>query len=490
MTVKYPFLVSFLRILTIGGSVLLLLLINATVIAQQSNRVQWLDSARALPHDKVMPIVRRGLQAADTPPGEKAGLQLLAGTVFSELARYDSALIYLNSATSGYLKTKDSTGVANSLYQAGLVHQLRTKYKEAITSQQRAFVYYQKTKNSDGAVKTLLSLGYSSFKIKKYPQAKDFYNQALERAQRTKSFELMVDAYDGLANVYEAQKDYRKAISSVRFMQGAYDSIVSRDHRKELAELENKYTAMVREKDSLLVIAEAQHSKARSERLLRLIERDDIRLTFYSVALGLTFVLLCFFGAWLITRQKARIAESRLRSEQSGIKIANEQFDLISQQVRGELTKEMNDAGESALLVRNMMDLMWLINPRNKSLESLIAYIREQMNATLKQSGVNYMIVVPDRIPNITLTSLERLNLYVVTRELVDHAVKCSKAAGLTLSITLEGRQMIFKVKANSPIGDDRLKPYREKMTQINGTLGVADEQVIYRIDLPRAGQS
>lgn len=420
---------------------------------------------------------------------QTADALLDSGRTFSDRAQYDRALVYLNKATTAYLDAKDSAGVANSLYQTGIVYQLRGKYKEAITSQQRAFIYYQKIKNTDGAVKTLLSLGYASFKTKKYPQARDFYNQALERAQRTKSFERMVEAYDGLATVYQAQKDFRRAISSVRFMQGAYDSIVNRDHRKKLEELENKYSGMVREKDSLLVLSEAQHSKVRSDRLLRLIERDDIRLTFYSVALGLTFVLLCFFGAWLITRQKARIAESRLRSEQSGIKLANEQFDIISQQVRVELLKQKTDASGSASLVRNMMDLMWLISPNNRSLEALIGYVREQMNAFLKQSGVNYMIIVPDRIPNVSLTSLERLNIYVVTRELIDYAVNCTKATGLTLSITLEAKQLIFKIKNHFTLTEEQLKPYREKMGQINGTIGVVDQQVIYRVDLPKKGQ-
>ena len=79
---------------------------------------------------------------------------------------------------------------------------------------------------------------------------------------------------------------------------------------------------------------------------------------------------------------------------------------------------------------------------------------------------------------------------------LISHAVSRSKATGLTLSITLEGRQMIFKVKDNStPVDEaritkraDELKPLREKMEQIDGTIGIVMEQgsmvVIFRKDL------
>ncbi|HMJ70213.1 MAG TPA: tetratricopeptide repeat protein [Cyclobacteriaceae bacterium] len=496
MRAKYPFPASFLRLLTIGWIVFSLVLTNGRVLGQQPR--QWLDSARALAPENALPVLRRGLSSPGTTPAEKAGLQLLAGTIFSDLARYDSALIYFNRALVASTNTNDSTGIAEAHYGTGKVYILTAKYKEAIVANQKAFVLYQKTRNNDGAVKSLLGLGYSSLKTKKYPQAREYYNQALERAQRNKAFELMVEAYDGLATVYQAQKDFKKAISAVRFMQGAYDSIVKRDHRRETKRLENKYSRMILEKDSLLLIAEAQHSQVKTDRLLRLIEREDIRLTFYSVALGLTFVLLFFVGAWLITRQKTKIAESRLRSEQAGIKLANEQFELISQQVSDELTKELN-TGPSASLIHNMVDMMWLINPNNKSLESLIAYIREQTNALLKQSGINYMIVVPDRTPNVMLSSLERLNLYVVTKELINYAVN-SKATGLTLSITMEGRQVIFKVKDHAPLDEAKLKKrpddlrlHREKMEQINGTIGVISEKgamvVIYRVDLPMAGQ-
>ncbi|HZY82759.1 MAG TPA: hypothetical protein VFE50_24720 [Cyclobacteriaceae bacterium] len=392
---------------------------------------------------------------ANGQPAAKDWLDKGINFPFQQQPRHDSATIYLTRALTAYTNANDNGGIA----------------------------------------RTQIAFGNLSLKRKKLPRAKQFFTQALERAQQDKAFELMVDAYDGLANTYQAQKDFKRAITAVRFMQGAYDSIMIRDRRRELDSLENKYTTIVREKDSLLVHAEGQHGLVKTDRLLRQIERNDIRLTFYSVALGLSSVLLFFFAAWVIARQKTKIAESRLKRELAATKLANEQFDIIAHQVRDELSKGLNDIVHGQLLLRSMIDTMWLINPNNKTLEALIAYIREQTNAVLKLSSVNYMIVVPDKIPNVTLTSLERLNLFIVTREVVSHAVKCSKASGLTLSITLEGKQIIFKVKDNSPADDakvqkraDELKPYREKMEQIYGTIGVIVEQgsmvVIYRKDL------
>lgn len=455
-----------------------------------------------------------------TANGQGAKL-LEKGRESANQAKYDSALIYLNRSLQEFTTTKDSTGVANTYYEIGLVYALQSKFKESVIAQQKAFVLFQKTSNNDGAVKSLISLGYCQFKLKKYPDAKQLYMQALERAQRNNSFEQMVEAYDGLANVFEAQKDFKKAISAIRFMQGAYDSIMIRDHRNEIDALEKKYSAQLEEKDSLLVAAESQHRQVKTQGLLHVIEREDIRLTFYSVALALGFVVLCLVALWSVTRRTAKNAEKNLRREQAGIRTANEQFEIISRQIHDELTGSLNDISFStsqlatlkahdeiasaALHVRaigetmigNMMDLVWLINPNNRSLETLITYIRDQTQSLLKSTGINYMIVFPDRVPNVQLTSLDRVNLFFVTRELIRYSIETSKATGLTISLTIEGRQLIFKVKDNStPVNEmiakkraAEIQPLRERMEQIDGTIGLVTEQgamvVIYRKDLP-----
>jgi hypothetical protein len=359
---------------------------------------------------------------------------------------------------------------------------------------------------ANGQDRELLDKGNSYFGTKKYAQAKQFYQQAVDRAQKNSAFEELVEAYDGLAKVAEAQKDFKKAITYVRFMQGAYDSIMIRDHRKKMNEVENKYLKLLEEKDSALVVAESQHRQQKTQGLLRLIEREDIRLTFYAVALALSFVILCFAGLWFATRKTARLTEIKLRHEQAGIRTANEEFEIISRQIHGELIGSLNEISFSKsehirsigeTMIGNMMNLVWLINPNNRSLESLVEYIRDQTNILLKPSGVNYMIVFPDRVPNVQVTSLERVNLYFVTLELIRYALETSKATGITLSLSVENKQLIFKVKDNTtPVDEakarrraDEILPLRERMEQINGTIGLVVEQgamvVIYRKDLP-----
>lgn len=487
MTIKYRQSTLFWPFLLAMWTVFALFCSTGTVWSQTPKKINWLDSASKVDRAKALGVIRSGLKS--TAPFERAQLQLLQGKIFNQLAMYDSSLIALNRASASFVSLKDSTGLADSFYQIGLVQNSTGKFKESITTEQKAFVLYQKVRNNDGAVRSLISLASSSAKTKKYPQAKEYYEQALERAKLNAAYELMVEAYDGLATIAEIQKDYKRAITNIRLMHTAWDSIFIRDKRKALSMLEDRYSNKLEEKDRALIEAEAQHKRVQTDRLLRLIERDDIQLTFYSVALALIFLVLVLCVAWIITRRQAVVAEKKLRNEQKTIKLANEHYDIISQQIYYDLSH--NDVNES--LIANMRDMIWLINPNNKSLEGLIAYIREQMNAFLKKTGMNYMIIVPDRLPNAELTSLERVNLFVVTREIVSYLITSAKASGITISITLEGRQVVFRIKDNTPgVDEDKIKkradeltPWRERMEQINGTIGVVAENgaivVIYR---------
>ncbi len=516
MREKLPPIGPFWSIFVRGGCILALLATFVGAMAQTSP-VHWPDSLRKLSNEEAINVVRKEIQKS---PQKSAQLWYLGGVYFGKLARYDSARVYLNKALAQYINSKDSAGIADTYFESANILTLTNRYKESIPIQQKAFVLYQKIRNNTGAINSLLNLGYNSYRLKKLPQAKDFYAQALERARRNGNYERMVDAHDGLAVTYEAMKDYRNAITNIRLMQGAYDSIVIRDHRKQLKALEDKYLEQLEQKDRALVETESQHRQVQSDRLLRLIERDDIRLTFYLVALAMAVIMLALLIAWLLTQRQARMSDMKLKREQAGVRLANEQFELISRQVHDDLTRNLNEISFSTsqfstgrseeeikvtagllksqceALIGSMMDLVWLINPNNRSLEGFIAFIRERANLFLKNSGLNFMIVVPDRIPTLELSTLERVNLYHVTSDLLQHSVHSSKAQGITLSMTIEGKQLIFKIKeSNGAVTEQKiamraedLKPHRKKMEQINGTIGVVSESgamvIIYRKEL------
>src|ERR1041385_1776412 len=214
MNANYPLSRVFSRFLIVIGMILATIAVNAQPVASGGSSARFLDSVKQLPPREALPLLKARFQKPNVPAYEKAAILLMEGKLLSELAEYDSALRYFARSAQAFTTLKDSVGLGDSFYETGIVFNLRSKYKEAIVAQQKAFVIYQKTGNHNSATNALLNLGNSNFKLKKYPDAKQFYTQALERSQRNSGFEQMVEAYNGLANVYEAQKDFRKAMSS------------------------------------------------------------------------------------------------------------------------------------------------------------------------------------------------------------------------------------------------------------------------------------
>lgn len=482
-------------------------------------QTRWLDSARHLSGTKSLAVVRAGLKTPGVPPHERAHLLLLGGIVSTQLKKYDTAELLLNQAATVFQTVHDSVGVADSWYRTALAQASDARYKDAVTSQQKALAIYRATRNTTGAIRSLLALGDYSVVAKKLPSARDFYRQALERGQQNHDFAAIGQANQKLAAVYNSQKDYRNAILSLQAMHEAFDSLRLTQQQRAVDSLEEKFSRELEQKDRDLVTAEGKHTQVRTDRLLRLIERDDIRLTFYSVALVLVFLVISL-TLFVFYFQRRAVAVSReLAAERLRISKAQEDFQLINHEVNDLLTRNLNElafaAGEiehslhvdlvdksreirqlGEWMTRNMGDVIWLLDPNNRLVESFIAFLRERTQAYFQKSGVNYMIVVPDRLPNAELTALERLILFQVTHEMLSECVTKAKATGITLTIAVERRQLIFRIKDNhTNVSDDQLNrrvgmvaPYREKMEHISATIGVVRESgaavVIYRKEL------
>ena len=146
--------------------------------------------------------------------------------------------------------------------------------------------------------------------------------------------------------------------------------------------------------------------------------------------------------------------------------------------------KELDDiGGTSRKLVSNMSEIIWSLNPENKTLDQLCSYLREQLNKQLEYSGVEYSIQLPEHNENITLSNEQRRNILLVTKEIVNNAIKYSKASALNIKGEHQNEKLIFEVIDNG-IGFDTAKSYtgnglkniRHRIKELNGELKTESE--------------
>ncbi len=98
----------------------------------------------------------------------------------------------------------------------------------------------------------------------------------------------------------------------------------------------------------------------------------------------------------------------------------------------------------SGQVIDNMGQIIWAVNPKNDSLDNLIAYIRRYAVKTLEVAGIKVSFASPENIPPYPMSAEARRNIFLVVKEALHNTVKHSKATSVDVKIVLtEGRLSI-----------------------------------------------
>jgi signal transduction histidine kinase len=217
--------------------------------------------------------------------------------------------------------------------------------------------------------------------------------------------------------------------------------------------------------------------------------------TLVALAVLLTIVLVTRFFAQQELRVKVAELEKQKELDKERQRISREMHDdigagltqitLMSESVKNKLgltgKKEMEDiGGTSRKLVNNMSEIIWSLNPENKTLDHLFAYLREELNKQLEYSGMEYSIQLPDKGQDIMLTHEQRRNLLLVTKEIVNNAVKYSQSKNISVNAELTTGKLNFEIKDDG-IGFDihktssgnGLRNIKQRIAECNGELTI-----------------
>ncbi|MES2108825.1 MAG: two-component regulator propeller domain-containing protein [Bacteroidota bacterium] len=136
-------------------------------------------------------------------------------------------------------------------------------------------------------------------------------------------------------------------------------------------------------------------------------------------------------------------------------------------------------------LLESINEIIWALNPQNDTLESLLAYSREQMQQLFEPFALRLRIDFPDPVTHINLTNEQRRNLYLVTKEALNNVMKHAKATQVELSCVITERVIRFTVKDNgvglpekaAKESRNGLKNMRKRMLDIGGDLQLLSEK-------------
>jgi ligand-binding sensor domain-containing protein/signal transduction histidine kinase len=237
------------------------------------------------------------------------------------------------------------------------------------------------------------------------------------------------------------------------------------------------------------------------EEQVKIIIRSPFwKRTPFVVAFALLLLAAIIFITYRISQAKAKrklgLLEKQIAVDAERNRISADMHDeigsgithiaLLSELIQtqektpGELKKDINTIGTSARkLVQTMSEIIWALNPHNDTLENLLAYTREQSKKYFESMDVQFDIHFPDVVPKVKLSNAQRRNLYLVTREALNNAMKHSGAAIIGLKFEITNKAFCFSVsddgkginEKSNKSGRNGIRNMNKRMEDIGGTI-------------------
>lgn len=205
-----------------------------------------------------------------------------------------------------------------------------------------------------------------------------------------------------------------------------------------------------------------------------------------------------------LERERARIAQDI--HDDLGASLTR--IGMLSQSASGDLQEpdraasQLNDIYLTACdLTRAMDEIVWAINPRHDTLESLVNYLTRFAHGFLSAAHIRCRIEAAVKLPDLPVHSEIRHNLFLAVKEILNNAVKHSGASEVRLLVEVLPGQLKLAVVDNghgfepgkSPAaapGNRLLSGYgmagiQTRLSQISGRVEIASDPATgTRVDL------
>jgi len=132
-------------------------------------------------------------------------------------------------------------------------------------------------------------------------------------------------------------------------------------------------------------------------------------------------------------------------------------------------------------VVLAMDQVVWTVNPRNDSLDSLATYLVHYTEEFLRAAGIVCELDIPLILPDVILASDMRHNLFLTVKEALNNAVKHGAPQRVRLGLTVDRGLLTLTVQdygcgfcpATATVGADGLGNMRDRLAAIGGELQI-----------------
>ena len=96
-----------------------------------------------------------------------------------------------------------------------------------------------------------------------------------------------------------------------------------------------------------------------------------------------------------------------------------------------------NISGTVREITRAMDEIVWTINPRNDTLDHLANYVFQYATEYFQNTGVRCRLDVPAELPDDSISTEDRHNLFMAVKEAFNNVLKHSSATEVRVGLTV-----------------------------------------------------
>ena len=208
---------------------------------------------------------------------------------------------------------------------------------------------------------------------------------------------------------------------------------------------------------------------------------------------GLTAVAFIATVVRTVSHRRLRTALARLEAQQTlereRMRIARDMHDEMGSKLtkisflseRAQMDVESTGphaekieviAQTSRDLLKTMDEIVWVVNPRNDTLENLSAYLSGYAIEYFQNTRVECELQLPQQIPHFPLSSDARHNLFLTFEEALNNVLKHSAATRVKVAITVTALAFEIKITDNGK-GFEVLTPANDQLRAGRGGNGI-----------------
>jgi len=130
----------------------------------------------------------------------------------------------------------------------------------------------------------------------------------------------------------------------------------------------------------------------------------------------------------------------------------------------------------------NISEIIWAMNPKNDTLESLISYINNYASEFLGNSSIVFNIQIPENIPGDMINGKIRRTIFLIIKESLNNISKYANASAVSFEINIEKGLFAVIVKDNGngfdtdkiPRFSNGINNMKQRIASVHGVFNIA----------------